>query len=269
VSATIWVGDRPVGEDDPVYIIAEIGANHDGSIAQARDLIVAAATAGADAAKFQFFDAFELYPGKRTEGGIPREWLPKLQEFCQHEGVEFLCSVFSLDTLDAYLLIDPPAIKIASPEATNYPLLEEAAASGVPLLVSTGALFWEQLDVTVRRLLDTELVLLHCVSAYPAPPAHLNLRVIQAMQQRYGTLVGFSDHSLVPLAPALAATLGACVIEKHLTLDRGLPGPDHGFALEPGEFELMVAEVHAANALLGSREKRVQPSEDPHDRRFE
>jgi N,N'-diacetyllegionaminate synthase len=258
----------PIGPGEPVYVIAEIGGNHDGDLDQAGRLIQAAADAGADAAKFQFYRADKLYPGKHTDGAIPDWWLPELKRACHGEGVEFLCSVFDLETLYAYLEVEPAAVKIASAESTNDELLE--AASVLPMLVSTGALDWAGTD-SVDRVLKAhcaEYVLLHCVAAYPAGLEHLGLRVVGGMVERYGCPVGFSDHSLNPcLAPVVAVSLGACVVEKHLTLDRRLPGPDHRFALEPGEFQMMVDAVRSVPAVLGDGVKRVTPGEDATDRR--
>lgn len=262
------IGPLEIGDGHPTYVIAEIGANHDGSLDQAYRLIGKAAEAGADAAKFQFFDPKGLYPGRTTRGAVPEEWLPLLKSACEECGIEFLCSVFSRETLERYLEIKPAAIKIASPEATSEDLLWAAVASGIPLIVSTGAMDWTMLDRTVLALDGyQDVCLLHCVSAYPTPPEELNLRVISAMRERYELPIGFSDHSLSWEIPAVAVTQGACLIEKHLTPERRLPGPDHSFALEPQEFQWMVDRIGATQVWLGEPEKRVQPSEDPDDRR--
>jgi N,N'-diacetyllegionaminate synthase len=262
------IGGTRIGPCEPVYVIAEIGGNHDGNIDQAYRLIQHAADAGADCCKFQFYRADKLYPGKVTDGAIPDWWLPELKRACHGEGVEFLCSVFCLETLYAYLEVEPAAVKIASPEATNDELLH--AASCLPMLVSTGALDWHGC-YSVNQVLKAhcaEYALLHCVSAYPAELDHLGLRVIAEMIRRYRVPIGFSDHSLNPcLAPVVAVSLGACVIEKHLTLDRRSPGPDHSFALEPGEFLMMVDAVRAVPGVLGDGVKRVTPGEDATDRR--
>jgi N,N'-diacetyllegionaminate synthase len=258
----------PIGPGEPVYVIAEIGSNHDGDLDQAGRLIQAAADAGADAAKFQFYRADKLYPGKITEGAIPDWWLPELKARCHNEGVEFLCSVFDLETLYAYLEVEPAGVKIASPEATNDELLH--AASCLPMIVSTGALDWAGCDQVNRVLAGhaAEYVLLHCVSAYPAVPADVHLAVIPEMARRYNVPIGFSDHTLNScMAPVVAASLGACLIEKHLTLSRHLVGPDHSFALEPGEFQMMVDAVRQVPGVVGVGVKRVQPSEDATDRR--
>jgi sialic acid synthase SpsE len=178
--------------------------------------------------------------------------------------------VFCLETLAAYEQIDPLAVKTASPEATNEELLE--AASGLPMLVSTGALNWGGTDRVnvVLRALGADYALLHCVSAYPAEPEHLNLAVIPRMMDRYRVPIGLSDHSdgdEPDLAPVLAIGAGASVIEKHITLSRAGDGPDHSFALESWEFKLMVDEIRLSEYFMGDGVKRVQPSEDATDRR--
>jgi N,N'-diacetyllegionaminate synthase len=267
------IGSTPIGPVQPVYVIAEIGSNHDGNLDQAKQLIQIAADAGADAAKFQLYRADKLYPGQITPGALDDNWLPELKTTCQDEGIEFLCSIFCTDTLAAYLEVRPAAIKIASPEATNLNLLRACAETGLPLIISTGAMDWTMLDrtfatLTRDRLADADyFAFLHCVSAYPASGADLNLAVIPAMAQRYGCPVGFSDHSFTLYNATVAVALGASVIEKHLTPDRSLPGPDHHFASEPDEFSKMVDGIRKVESVLGDGDKRVMPSEDPTDRR--
>lgn len=261
------IADATISHTHPPYIIAEIGGNHDGSLAKADELIRIAAEAGANAAKFQLYRAHDLYPGRHTPGAIPDRWLPVLQQTCREAGVEFLCSVFSLETLDAYLDLEPAAIKIASPEALNFDLLYAAASSGLPLIVATGACTISDVDGIECVLAGADHALLHCVSAYPAPPDHMNLAAIPRMMRRYRVPVGLSDHTITYSAAIYSAVLGASVIEKHLTTDRSLPGPDHPFALEPHEFATMTRYVAEARAMLGDGDKRVMPSEDPLDRR--
>lgn len=256
------IGTVAVGPGEPVYIVAEIGGNHNGNLDTAYALIEAAAAAGADSAKFQLFNPNTLYPGRFTHGAVPEEWLPHLKARCHEHGIEFLCSVFDHQTLNAYVAHKPAAIKIASPEAANRELVDRAAATQLPLIISTGAM------TLIQALqIQTDTVLLHCVSSYPAPPDEMNLRAIPALLT-YRQYVGLSDHTLHPtFAPAAAAALGACLIEKHLTLDRTLQGPDHAHSLEPAEFAAMVEAVRATEAMLGDGNKRVMPSENPDDRR--
>ncbi len=262
------IGDHPIGPEYPVYVVAEIGSNHGGDLDTARRYIATAAWAGADAAKFQLYRADELYPGQDTPGALPDSWLPHLKRECENAGVDFICSVFSLDTLAAYLAVDPVAVKIASPESHNHELIEAATVAGRPVLVATGASTWRDLDDIAATLADEDWVLMHCTSAYPAPDAEANVSVIHRLAEEYQVPVGLSDHTLHGPAPALAVALGASVIEKHLTFNRTLPGPDHGFALEPDEFRQMVSDVRKVRALLGDGVKRVTASEDPTDRRY-
>ncbi len=263
------IGTHRIGVDPP-YVIAEIGSNHGGSLKEARRLIGVAADCGAHAAKFQLYRADKLYPGTTTAGAIPDAWLTKLQGACITAGIDFICSVFCEETLDAYLTVDPVAVKIASPEATDETLLVAAADTGLPILVSTGAMAWPNLDRTRNILVTAEanFALLHCVSSYPTPPAEMNLRVIERMETRYGCPVGLSDHTLNAVAaPVTAVAYGASIIEKHLTPGRNLPGPDHPFAIHPHEFARMTEAIAQAWEMRGDGIKVVQPSEDATDRR--
>lgn len=265
------IGGVQIGSSHQTYVIAEIGGNHDGSLARAFELIRAAANAGADCAKFQLYRSHKLYPGRDTPGAIPDEWLPELKAACHEDGIEFMCSVFCEETLDAYLLVQPAAVKIASPEALNSPLLRAAAVTGLPLIVSTGAMTKEQVTAMVweTRRRYCGLALLHCVSTYPVRDyAELNLNAIGVLAREWRIPVGFSDHTEDEITvPQLAVAAGACILEKHLTYDRNADGPDHGFALEPGDFEVMVTVIRQAEDMLGDGVKRVMASEDPTDRR--
>lgn len=264
----VTIGGVKVGPGEPTFVIAEIGSNHDGSLELAFKLIKWAADAGADCAKFQLFRADELYPGQHIPGAVKDEWLPELKACCHEAGVEFMCSVFSQETLDAYMTVSPSAVKIASPEATNDALLGAVSRSGVPVLVSTGAMTWTQTLRVADCTANVPRVLLHCVSAYPAPLHELNLSVIGEMGRRYRGPIGFSDHTLsIGTVPIAAVAAGASVLEKHLTYSRKAEGADHPFALEPDEFAEMVASVRHAEVLLGDGVKVPTVSEDPADRR--
>jgi N,N'-diacetyllegionaminate synthase len=264
------IGGVPVGPGNPTYVIAEIGSNHDGSLDRATQLIDLAAEAGADAAKFQLFRPDELYPGQHIPGGIPDAWLPDLKSCCHEAGVEFICSVFSRETLDAYMAVSPAAVKIASPEATSVALVTAAAEAGVPLLVSTGAMTWQQTHaLAAYSSRAPSRVFLHCVSAYPAERNELNLSVIREMCRRYWAVIGFSDHTLnAETVPPLAVAAGAAVLEKHFTYSRLAEGADHPFALEPDEFAAMVEAVRDVEVVLGDGVKQPTASEDPTDRRL-
>ena len=274
------IGERVVGGGAPCFIIAEAGSNHNGRLDQATQLIDAAASAGADAVKFQLFRAGTLYPttaGRSdylkqdrsiydivAEMEMPEAWLPELARHCRERGVVFLASAFDealVDRLDPFV----PAHKIASYEMTHLPLVRHVAAKGKPVILSTGTATLEEVRETVEAVRGSgnpPLVLLQCTAAYPAPFESLNLRTLTTMQQAFGVPVGLSDHSEDALVgPLGAVALGAAVLEKHFTLDRALPGPDHRFALEPDGLRLMIQQVRALEQALGDGKKQTHPVE--------
>jgi N-acetylneuraminate synthase len=258
-----------------VFVIAEAGVNHNGDLAMALRLCDAARDTGADAVKFQTFRAEDLVlPGAPTAHYQARE-TGQLDQFAmlkhlelslaQHEaikahcdaiGIEFFSTPFSIAAVDMLVALGVRRIKLSSGELTHRALVERAAAARLPLLVSTGmatmAEIREALDwiAAVRGTLDGVTVL-HCTSAYPAPDETLNLNALHSMARDLGVAIGYSDHSLGIEAPLAAVALGAKVIEKHLTLDRGLPGPDHSASLEPAEFTRMVAGIRRVSTMLG------------------
>lgn len=276
----VRIGERWVGNGEPCFIIAEAGSNHDGRLEQARRLIDVAASAGADAVKFQIFRANRLYPRSAGVSGylkitkpiydiiaemeMPYEWLPELAACCREKGILFLASVFdeeSADQLDAHV----EAFKIASYEMTHLPLIRHIAKKGKPVIISTGTANLDEVTETVKEFRGTgndDLILMQCTAAYPAPLETLNLRAIATLRSTFGAPVGLSDHSRDPVVGPLAAmALGANLIEKHFTLSNELPGPDHRFALESAELKLMIQKVRETEKALGSGEKVVQPVE--------
>jgi N,N'-diacetyllegionaminate synthase len=280
MSAPLSIGDRTIGDGAPCYVIAEAGSNHNGSFELACRLIEIAATAGADAVKFQVFRASRLYPrsaGRSDYLGLPTsiydviermetpyEWLPRLAERCHNHGVAFLASAFdeaSADEVDPYVEMH----KIASYEMTHLPLLRHVAAKGKPMILSTGTATLDEVGETVSALAATGspgFVLMQCTAAYPAPFDSLQLRAIETMRDAFAVPVGFSDHSRDPVvAPVAAVVLGAAVLEKHFTVSNELPGPDHRFALEPHELERMVRSVRDAELALGDGRKAVETVE--------
>ncbi|HEY3245160.1 MAG TPA: N-acetylneuraminate synthase family protein [Phycisphaerae bacterium] len=271
--STVTIGSRPIGEHQRTFVIAEAGVNHNGNLGTAIALTEAAAEAGADAVKFQIFTADELagsaptaaYQRAATGAAGQRDMLRTLElrdeDFravavrARRSGLEFLATPFSIPDLRRLQSSQPAAVKIASTDINNAPLLTAAAQTGLPLIVSTGASLREELDAAVKVLGSAargRLILLHCVSAYPAPWNLANLRAIRAMQQRYNLPVGFSDHTTSTQIGALAVAAGACVLEKHFTLDRGAPGPDHAMSLDPRQLSEYVAAVRRAEEALGS-----------------
>jgi N,N'-diacetyllegionaminate synthase len=266
------------------YVIAEAGVNHNGDLNTALDLVAAAAAAGADAVKFQTFQASEIaisdapkaaYQAERDqESSNQREMLRRLEldaaahrtlaARCAELGIDFLSSPFGLRDLQLILDSGVHSIKLGSGEITNLPLLHAAGSSGRPVFLSTGmsSLGEVAAAVEVLKRAGARITLLHCLSAYPAPPEEINLRAIGALADAFNLPVGFSDHSLGIGIAVAAAALGATVIEKHLTLDRTLPGPDHAASLEPDEFGIMVREIRNVVAALGDGIKRVMASEE-------
>jgi len=266
----VRIGDRWIGVGEPTLVIAEIGSNHDRKWGQARQLIEAAAEAGADVVKFQVFEAEDLYsPGtpsyevvKAIE--LPWEWIPRLVDYSAKCGLMFLASPFSREAIDCLAEVEVPAYKWASSETINLPLLKYAAAKQKPILLSTGmcdlADVHEAIEV-IRSERNTDIVLLQCTSLYPTERRHVHLRVMDTLRSAFQLPVGFSDHTTDIVIPAAAVARGACVVEKHLTISRQLPGPDHGYALEPAEFKRMVDGIRVTEEALGSAVKTMLPEE--------
>lgn len=267
-------------------MVAEAGSNHNGDLELAFELIHAAADAGCDAVKFQVFSADRLMSrtgptaaylrdalGRRTlfdlfsSTQIDRSWLPVLADRSRERGIHFLATPFDIEAVDA--LVDKgvsvPAIKNASSELWHLPLIRSAAATGVPLLLSTGMADIGDVEDAVTAAKEggaRELCLLHCTVAYPTRPEGLNLRAMATLREHFGTPVGLSDHSTGTWAPVAAVALGADVIEKHLTISRSLEGPDHAFALEPTELGDLVVAIRATERSLGDGRKIRQSDEE-------
>ena len=277
---SIRFGTREVGEGKPTYVIAEAGSNHNANFEQALRLIDVAAEAGADAVKFQTFEAKKLYPRSAgvtdylavkksvydiiREMEMPLEWIPKLKEYCVSRRIDFLSTPFDESAADAlYDYVD--VYKIASYEMTHHPLVEHIARKGKPVIASTGTASLDEVREMVevfRATGNDQLVLLQCTAKYPAPLSALNLRTLQVLARECGVLVGLSDHSREALpGPMTAVALGASVIEKHFTLSNRLPGPDHEYAIEPGELAAMIRAIRQVESTLGSGVKEPLPEE--------
>ena len=254
------IGNKEIGEGNAAYIIAEIGSNHDQDIGQAKALIDAAAEAGVDAAKFQLFKAEDLRQErdeifdtiKSVE--FPREWIEEISGYTRDKGLAFLAAPFDEEAVDLLDRYDAPAFKMASSEIANFSLLQHVAKKKKPIILSTGmsdlADVHDALQV-IEEAGNDEVVLLHCVALYPTPPDKLNLRVMDTLRTAFQIPVGFSDHTLGILFPSVAVARGACAIEKHLTPDRSLPGPDHSYAIEPPELIEMVKNIRDIEVGLG------------------
>jgi len=252
------------------FLIAEIGSNHDGNFDQALRLMDIAQAAGANAVKFQSFLAEHLvkkdspdYPLlKKIE--LPRHWYGRLKQEASQRGMIFF-STATNDTTLGWMEEEGIALyKVASPNLTHTPLIRKTAALGKPVIMSTGMAEIGQIDEAVQAFCTTgnqQLCLLHCVSEYPARPESINLRFINTLQTVYPFPIGFSDHTLDIGTAISAVALGAKIIEKHLTLDRTLPGPDHHYALEPQEFTAMAKNIRDTELALGSHVKNISANE--------
>lgn len=276
------IGGRAIGPGEPCYVIAEAGANHNRDFELATELIDTAARAGADAIKFQTYSGSRIYsrhtppisslqsvsdkPAAELmeEISLPRDWQPRLAEHAAERGIHFFSTPFDHEAVDELHEVGVPAIKIASFEIGDLPLIRHAAATGRPLIISTGMATLGEIEealTTARGAGAQHVALLQCTSLYPAPPHLINLRAMHTMREAFRVPVGLSDHTTGLATPIAAASLGAALIEKHVTVDRALPGPDHSFSLEPAELHQMVAGIREAEAALGDGRKSG-PSEE-------
>jgi sialic acid synthase SpsE len=281
----VAIGDRPVGEGAPVYVIAEAGSNHDRDLDQAKRLIDVAAEAGADAVKFQTFSSDRIVAqtpvrakyldsilpaGKSMaalfqELELPYEWHPILKEHAEASGLDFLSSAFDELAVDLLEGLGVKAFKVATYELWHLPLIRYIARLGRPMICSTGMASIGEVEDAVRAVaaegnLDN-LILLHCTVNYPPPFSDLNLRAMATMREAFRVPVGYSDHTPGSTAPIAATALGAAVIEKHFTTSRDRPGPDHRFALEPDELRSMIQAIRDTEAALGDGVKRMAENE--------
>lgn len=252
-----------VTQDDSVFIIAEIGINHNGDLETAKTLISQAAAAGADAAKFQIWDRDEFVSDPETAAEISKwefensQWR-ELKEHADNEDIKFFASVFDEPSVDFLMDLGVSTIKVASGDITHIPLLKHIGSKNVDVILSTGASSLSEIDEAVRavRPSSAQLHLLECVSTYPVEVADLNLSAMLTLQQAFNVPVGFSDHTSDLIAPCVAVGMGASIIEKHFTLDSSMEGPDHEFSIEPDELGEMVDRIRAVNQGVGSGVKR-------------
>lgn len=270
----ITINKRKIGNGCPVYVIAELSANHNHSIDKAIKLIEAAKGAGADAVKIQTYtpdtltidsdkEWFQIkgtvWNGKNLyklyqEAFTPWEWHPKLKKVSEDLGLDFFSTPFDFSAVEFLEEMDVPAYKIASFELVDIPLLNRIAATGKPIIMSTGMATLAEIEEAVQtifNLKNKQLALLKCTSAYPAVPEDMNLKTIEYIAETFNLPVGLSDHTLGSVVSVIAVALGACIIEKHLTLSRADQGPDSAFSMEPVEFKAMVDDIRIAEKALG------------------
>lgn len=276
------IGSRKIGPGEPVFIIAEAGVNHNGKLELALELVEAAARCGADAVKFQTFRAEELVTATSPKAGYQLETtaadqsqLAMLKELeldeaahrtvlaaCEKAGIVFLSTPFDHPSARLLASLGVPAFKLGSGELTDLPLLSLVASFGQPMLVSTGMSWLGEVEAAVKACQDCPLALLHCVSNYPADPGDANLRALDTLSAAFAVPVGFSDHTLGWDIAVAAVARGACVLEKHLTLDKAMPGPDHRASLDPADFLALVQSVRRVEAALGDGVKRPRVKEE-------
>lgn len=275
----IKIGDRRIGPSEPVFIIAEAGINHNGDVGLAKRLIDVAYEAGADAVKFQTFKAKKLISSRAPQGdyrstGVDINLIEKLElslqhyieliEYCQDLGIVFLATPYDFGSVNLIEKLDAKAYKVSSSDLTNLPLLKHIASKGMPVLLSTGMAYLGEVEealmsiesamnVPVNKL---PVVLMHCVSHYPAPMSEVNLSAIKTLSQTFKLPVGYSDHTNGVEASMAAVVMGACVIEKHYTLSRNFPGPDHRTSADPNELTFLVESIRNIETAIGDGIKR-------------
>jgi sialic acid synthase SpsE len=280
--ATIKISNKLIGEKEPVFIIAEAGINHNGDVNIAKKMIDSAIVCGVDAIKFQTFTAKEFISdenemfeyksqGKEVKESalkmferneFSEEQWKEISDYCKEKGIIFFSTPQNLSNLELLLKIGVPAIKVGSDDLVNSPLLEEYSKKGLPMIISTGMAYLSEVDEAVRmiRKNNKSLAILHCVSSYPADFEELNFRKIETLKIAFpDCVIGYSDHSEGTAASVIAVAVGAKIIEKHFTLDKNMPGPDHWFSADIKELERLVKEVRNTEKALGSSE--IKPTE--------
>ena len=271
----IKVNNRFIGFCHPVYVIAEISANHNQDFDEAVRILRAAKGSGADAVKLQTYtpdtltidcdkeyfriSAGTLWEGRNlydlySEAYTPWDWYPRLRDVAEDLGIDLFSSAFDFTAVDFLEEMDVPVHKVASFEIVDIPLIEKMASTGKPLIISTGMATLKEIEEAVQAARNAgaeQIALLKCTSAYPAAPEDMNLLTIPHLSETFGVPVGLSDHTLGIEVPIAAVVLGACIVEKHFTLSRSVPGPDSAFSLEPQEFKAMVEAIRIAEKALG------------------
>ena len=271
---SIEINGRRIGPGYPAYIVAEMSANHNQSFNQAVEILTAAKEVGADAIKLQTYtpdtltivcdnEYFQikgtLWDGRTlydlySEAYMPWEWQPKLKSVADDLGIDLFSTAFDSSAVDFLEHLGVSVHKVASFEIVDLPLIEKMARTGKPLIISTGMAMLGEIEEAVQTARNAgakQIALLKCTSAYPAPPEEMNLRCIPHLVEIFGGPIGLSDHTLGITVPVAAVALGACIIEKHFTLSRSVPGPDSAFSLEPHEFKAMVEAIRTVEKALG------------------
>lgn len=279
----IKIGKKLVGENHPCYIIAEIGSNFNGSLTLAKKLIKLAKKSGANAAKFQTFRTEDLISKKGFEqknafqkkwkksvwdvyknAEFPREWHTELSSYCKKLKIDFFTSPWDFDAVDSLVKSKSPVIKIGSGDITYLEILKYIGSKNLPVLLATGASTLEEISLAVKTIKSTgndKIILMQSITQYPSQISDANIRVLQTLKNKFNLNIGYSDHSPGSLVSLCSVAVGACVIEKHFTLDPKMAGPDHPHSMSPSSFQSMVKEIRTLETALGTGVKKVENSE--------
>jgi pseudaminic acid synthase len=284
MNRTVSINSHVLGAGTPVYLVAEMSANHNHDFGMAVNILKSAKDAGADAVKVQTYTADSItldcrdpvfqvagtiWEGRNLhdlykEAAMPWEWQPRLKAIAAELGLDFFSSPFDPTSVEFLEQMEVPAYKIASFELVDIPLIRKVARTGKPVIISTGMASRDEIQEAIDAVQsegNNQIILLKCTSAYPAAPEEMNLRTIPDMRDTFGVPVGLSDHTMGIESSVAAVALGACMIEKHFTLSRSLTGPDSTFSLEPDEFRQLAASIRRTEASLGTISYEASPKE--------
>jgi N-acetylneuraminate synthase len=279
MAKTIQVGQREVGDGKPTYIVAEIGINHNGDMDIAKGLIDAAVDAGVDAVKFQKRTPELCVPDDQKDKMRETPWgyisyldyrykvefgedeYAEIDRYTRQNGIDWFASVWDQPSVDFLEQYDPIAIKIPSASLTDHGLLEHARGTGRPVILSTGMSTMEEIEESVALIGEENLLITHATSAYPCEPSELNLKMIETLRQKFESPVGYSGHEVGLIPSVVAVGLGACLIERHITLDRAMWGSDQSASVEPGGFRRLVKYIRVTENSMGDGVKHVYDSE--------
>lgn len=260
----IKLGKYTIGDNNPCFIIAEAGSNHNGDINQAKRLVDIAVEAGVDAVKFQTFTGDKLFSKSHPANEIVKkyefklEWHKEIKEYCDSKEIMFMTTPFQKDAVDLLEELGTEAYKVASGDMDYYSLLDYISNTGKPVILATGMSYMDEVKGAVSRIKQgntQEIAVLHCISNYPPKDDDINLNVIKTMKEELDMPIGFSDHSMGITVPIAAVAIGANIIEKHFTISRELEGMDHFYALEPQELKRMVEEIRKVEKAMGNGAK--------------
>jgi len=278
---TVEIGNRPVGLDHPTYIIGEIGINHNGDIEKAKELIDVAHEAGCDAVKFQKRNPDVCVPEEQKEVMRDTPWgrmkyidykhqiefgweeYEQIDAYCAERGIHWFASCWDKDSVEFIESFDPVAYKVASASLTDDELIQEMDAKGRPMVASTGMSTMEEIEHAVSLLETDRLLVAHCTSTYPCDPDELNLRMIETLNEKLNVPIGYSGHEVGLQTTYAAVVLGACFVERHITLDRAMWGSDQAASVEPQGLRRLVRDIRTIEEAMGDGKKKVYKSEVP------